>query len=179
MKKLITLLLCICSICCIVLTNSVKAEGYIQLNPTDDYIYIGDGDFYYTQAFQKTSNYDYLQLHVEEILRNSVRFCLEKRQSNGQWVPESLSDSGRIFPYYYLDNDGGDDTYIMYCGGTSNNYANPPGVSTSQVKSVLAGDQYAIESGETYRIIMVNPSQWNGKTAKVKCSIEFMNCLGD
>lgn len=46
------------------------------------------------------------------------------------------------------------------------------------VKSVVAGDQYAIESG-IYRIVMYNPSQWNGKTAQVKCSIEFMNCLGD
>ena len=177
MKKMFLSLSVIMLLVFITMTNA-HAEGLIQLNPTDSYILISDGPYYYSQAFQKWSNYDYLQLYVEEINKNSVRFCLEKKE-NGHWKSINECDNGNAFPNYYLDNDGGDGTYIMYCGDSTTNYVTPPNVSTSHIKSVLAGDLYAIEAGEIYRIVLYNPSQWNGKTAEVKCSIEFMNWLGD
>lgn len=126
----------------------------------------------YSAPFKCSTNFDYVQIYIDEISGSEKVYVVLQELVDGFWLPKQGDPGSEILVQVSLKSN----IYLMYCGKDATNYVTPVGADTNKVKSVSTNNtDYAILANHEYRIMVYNCNNFWGKSCKLKATLQVKN----
>lgn len=126
----------------------------------------------YSAPFKCSTNYDYVQVHIESISGSEKVYVVLQELVDGYWLPKQGDPGSEILVQVSLKSN----IYLIYCGKDATNYVTPSNADTNKVKSVSTNDtNYAILANHEYRIMVYNCYNFWGNSCKLKATLQVKN----